>query len=227
MAWQQLCNLCPTSAPLQCNCQPGFVGVRCDQRQKPCADNPCESRGECFEKNGGFFCRCHAWWEGARCEKRMMHIPYKPLSERMLQEPFWLGLITVFVVLAVIGLVWCAKRHFPEKIEKLLADDTQLNRSKVLGGRTGPTHLDTTGRCLFYLSFSLFLSISIYLLSLRLLAPHCFCFVTFRVPPSQAPSRRTISTLPCASSCRLPPVPFPPRTPLPPHRTGQSLDDWV
>uniref|UniRef100_A0A182W5H3 Cubilin n=1 Tax=Anopheles minimus TaxID=112268 RepID=A0A182W5H3_9DIPT len=133
------CELTPTS--FKCNCQPGFVGVRCDQRQKPCAENPCESRGECFEKNGGFFCRCHAWWEGPRCEKRMMHIPYKPLSERMLQEPFWLGLITVFVVLAVIGLVWCAKRHFPEKIEKLLADDTQLNRSTF-----PPHHLNTALR---------------------------------------------------------------------------------
>uniref|UniRef100_A0A182N197 Cubilin n=1 Tax=Anopheles dirus TaxID=7168 RepID=A0A182N197_9DIPT len=133
------CELTPTS--FKCNCQPGFVGLRCDQRQKPCADNPCESRGECFEKNGGFVCRCHAWWEGPRCEKRMMHIPYKPLSERMLQEPFWLGLITVFVVLAVIGLVWCAKRHFPEKIEKLLADDTQLNRSTF-----PPHHLNTALR---------------------------------------------------------------------------------
>jgi hypothetical protein len=46
----------------------------------------------------------------------------------MLQEPFWLGLITVFVVLAVIGLVWCAKRHFPEKIEKLLQEEADRNR---------------------------------------------------------------------------------------------------
>lgn len=60
----------------------------------------------------------------------MMHIPYKPLTERMLQEPFWLGLITVFVVLAFIGLVWCAKRHFPEKIEKLLAEEADRNRRK-------------------------------------------------------------------------------------------------
>lgn len=59
-----------------------------------------------------------------------MHIPYKPLSERMLQEPFWLGLITVFVVLAFIGLIWCAKRHFPEKIEKLLAEEADRNRRK-------------------------------------------------------------------------------------------------
>lgn len=45
------------------------------------------------------------------------------LGQRMLQEPFWLGLITVFVVLGMIGLIWCAKRHFPEKIEKLLAEE--------------------------------------------------------------------------------------------------------
>lgn len=60
----------------------------------------------------------------------MLHIPYKPLSERMLHEPFWLGLMTVTIVMGVIGLVWCAKRHFPEKIEKLLAEDEDRNRSK-------------------------------------------------------------------------------------------------
>lgn len=68
-----------------------------------------------------------------------MHIPYKPLSERMLQEPFWLGLITVFVVLAFIGLVWCAKRHFPEKIEKLLAEEADRNRRKRM---EAPFHLN-------------------------------------------------------------------------------------
>ncbi|XP_046801594.1 uncharacterized protein LOC111685989 isoform X3 [Lucilia cuprina] len=117
-----------TTNNFKCQCQPGYMGTTCEQKQRPCADNPCEGRGICIEKNGGFFCRCYAWWEGHRCEKRMLHIPYKPLSERMLQEPFWLGLITVFVVLAVIGLVWCAKRHFPEKIEKLLAEEADRNR---------------------------------------------------------------------------------------------------
>lgn len=117
-----------TTNSFKCHCQPGYSGRLCDQKQKPCAENPCESRGECFEKNGVFACRCHAWWEGQRCEKRMTKIPFKPLSERMLQEPFWLGLITVFFVLAIIGLVWCAKRHFPEKIEKLLADEADRSR---------------------------------------------------------------------------------------------------
>jgi hypothetical protein len=59
-----------------------------------------------------------------------MKVPYRPLSERMLQEPFWLGLITVFVVLVIIGIVWCAKRHFPEKIEKLLQEEADRNRRK-------------------------------------------------------------------------------------------------
>ncbi|XP_075158958.1 uncharacterized protein LOC142232130 [Haematobia irritans] len=117
-----------TTNNFKCHCETGYMGTTCEQKQKPCSENPCEGRGICIEKNGGFFCRCYAWWEGHRCEKRMLHIPYKPLSERMLQEPFWLGLITVFVVLAVIGLVWCAKRHFPEKIEKLLAEEADRNR---------------------------------------------------------------------------------------------------
>lgn len=93
-----------------------------------------DCEGQAKEGINAFFnailLRCHAWWEGQRCERKMINIPYKPLSERMLQEPFWLGLITVFVVLAIIGLVWCAKRHFPEKIEKLLAEEADRNRRK-------------------------------------------------------------------------------------------------
>lgn len=108
------------------------MGINCDQKQRPCEGNPCESRGVCIEKGTSFHCRCHAWWEGPRCERKMMRIPYKPLSERMLEEPFWLGLITVTVVMGVIGLVWCAKRHFPEKIEKLLAEDSDANRSSCM-----------------------------------------------------------------------------------------------
>ncbi|KAL1516744.1 hypothetical protein ABEB36_000608 [Hypothenemus hampei] len=120
------CQLTDTS--YKCHCKSGYVGPTCEQKKRPCEGNPCESRGVCIEKGNGFQCRCHAWWEGPKCEKRMLHIPYKPLSERMLHEPFWLGLMTVFVVMAVIGLVWCAKRHFPEKIEKLLAEDDNKNR---------------------------------------------------------------------------------------------------
>ncbi len=65
---------------------------------------------------------------GERCDKKITNIPYKPLTDRMLQEPFWLGLLTVIVVLVAIGLVWCARRHFPEKLEKLLAEEAERNR---------------------------------------------------------------------------------------------------
>lgn len=121
------CHL--TDNSYKCKCKLGYTGPTCDQKRRPCEGNPCESRGTCVEKGDEFQCQCHAWWEGTRCEKRMQHIPYKPLSARMLREPFWLGLMTVFVVMAVIGLVWCAKRHFPEKIEKLLAEEEHRNRS--------------------------------------------------------------------------------------------------
>nr|XP_024215536.1 uncharacterized protein LOC106687239 isoform X2 [Halyomorpha halys] len=128
------CSLTP--AGYKCHCQPGYLGRTCDILQKPCSSNPCDSRGECIETNRtAFKCRCHAWWEGPRCERRMLHIPYKPLSERMLQEPFWLGLITVTVVLAILGLFWCAKRHFPEKLEKLLAEENDRNRPYLNGSR--------------------------------------------------------------------------------------------
>lgn len=65
---------------------------------------------------------------GEKCDKKIANIPYKPLTDRMLEEPFWLGLLTVFIVLSIIGLVWCARRHFPEKLEKLLAEEAERNR---------------------------------------------------------------------------------------------------
>lgn len=42
---------------LQCRCHQGYIGRTCDQKQKPCAEKPCEARGECFDRSGTFFCR--------------------------------------------------------------------------------------------------------------------------------------------------------------------------
>jgi hypothetical protein len=56
------CKLMPTS--YACTCLPSYTGSNCEQKLRPCADNPCEGRGECFEKGDTFLCRCHAWWEG-------------------------------------------------------------------------------------------------------------------------------------------------------------------
>lgn len=48
----------------------------------------------------------------------------------MLEEPFWLGLMTIAVVLVVIGLVWCAKRHFAEKFDRFVSEE--LERGKLV-----------------------------------------------------------------------------------------------
>ena len=58
----------------------------------------------------------------------MVRIPYKPLSERMIEEPFWLGMITVAVVMGCIGVVFCIKKHFAEKIEKFFAEEIEKSK---------------------------------------------------------------------------------------------------
>ncbi|KAJ8894758.1 hypothetical protein PR048_000065 [Dryococelus australis] len=57
------CQLTATS--FSCSCQTGYSGKTCEEKQQPCADNPCEGRGECvYKDDDSFYCRCHAWWEG-------------------------------------------------------------------------------------------------------------------------------------------------------------------
>jgi len=67
---------------------------------------------------------------GSRCEQRWLHIPYKPLSQRMLEEPFWLGLMTIAIVMVLIGIVWCIKRHFADKIDRFVTEE--LERGKLV-----------------------------------------------------------------------------------------------
>ena len=59
---------------------------------------------------------------GKFCTERMspeeIEAQKVPLTERMVREPFWLGLITVLVVMIVIGVGYLVKKHLPEKIEK-------------------------------------------------------------------------------------------------------------
>ena len=68
---------------------------------------------------------------GKFCNVRMSHEEIEgqrvPLAERMVREPFWLGLITVLVVMIVIGVGYLVKKHLPEKIEKLLRTDLEAN----------------------------------------------------------------------------------------------------
>ncbi|XP_059350348.1 uncharacterized protein LOC130692880 isoform X2 [Daphnia carinata] len=114
----------------RCNCDPGFTGYLCESRLAPCDLDPCGDRGKCVPSADGFICQCAPWWQGPRCETRWLHLPYKPLSQRMLEEPFWLGLMTIAIVLIIIAIVWCAKRHFAEKFERFVNDE--LERGKLV-----------------------------------------------------------------------------------------------
>ena len=58
----------------------------------------------------------------------MTNIPFKPLSERMLEEPFWLGLITVTIVLILIGICYLLKTHLPERLEKFISEDMEKGK---------------------------------------------------------------------------------------------------
>ncbi|GAB6033700.1 hypothetical protein CHUAL_000018 [Chamberlinius hualienensis] len=121
------CNL--TSTGYKCHCQSGYTGQHCESRANPCSPNPCGTRGICYSDNHEtFHCRCQIWWQGPLCENKAKHIPYRPLSQRMLEEPFWLGLITVFSVLTFLGCVWCIKRKFADKIERFLTEELDKNQ---------------------------------------------------------------------------------------------------
>jgi hypothetical protein len=47
----------------------------------------------------------------------------------MLQEPFWLGLLAVSVVLFIICFVYCLKKKFAERIENFFAEEIQRSKS--------------------------------------------------------------------------------------------------
>ncbi len=59
-------------------------------------------------------------FKGVYCERIALKVNYKPLSKRMLEEPFWLGLMTVAGVLALLSIIYCIKKKFAERIETFL-----------------------------------------------------------------------------------------------------------
>ncbi|KAK2723116.1 hypothetical protein QYM36_001707, partial [Artemia franciscana] len=110
-----------------CECEEGFKGKNCSVPKEPCDYNPCGGNGLCSNFGEDFRCKCYPQWQGSRCETRLFQIPYKPLSDRMLEEPFWLGLLTVFTVLVLIGIAYCGKRHLKEKFEKFITEELERN----------------------------------------------------------------------------------------------------
>ena len=81
---------------------------------------------------------------GPTCERRIKNIPFKPLSERMMEEPFWLGLLAVLFVLGILGAAYTVKKHLPEKFDGLLADGAE-NGAKTRTGQYNAKHSQPAG----------------------------------------------------------------------------------
>ena len=58
----------------------------------------------------------------------------------MLEEPFWLGLIAVTVVLTIIGICYLFKKHLPERFDKYLNSELILKDKHLLGGSGESNH---------------------------------------------------------------------------------------
>ena len=74
---------------------------------------------------------------GEKCNRRIKNIPFKPLSERMLEEPFWLGLIAVTCVMTTIGICYLFKKHLPDKFDKMLTPSVDQLKNPTTEGQTG------------------------------------------------------------------------------------------
>lgn len=62
---------------------------------------------------------------GKFCERFRFKGQYKPLSQRMLEEPFWLGLIAIGSVIILISFAYCLKKMFAESIEQFFTDEIE------------------------------------------------------------------------------------------------------
>ena len=64
---------------------------------------------------------------GKLCSSRMTKIEIEghqiPLSERMVKEPFWLGLLTVFLIMILISIGYLLRKNLPEKMGKFIRGD--------------------------------------------------------------------------------------------------------
>ena len=99
------------------------------------------------EKRNEFLLNCIVSFSGPTCERRIKNIPFKPLSERMMEEPFWLGLLAVFVVLGILGTGYMLKKHLPDKFDKLITeqgpDGTKTKKGRGGGGGAANGHAGT------------------------------------------------------------------------------------
>lgn len=73
------CVVPPGSSKIECNCQKGFVGARCETDMDDCAVKPCHNNGRCKDLVNGFSCDClGTGYTGPLCETNIDECELKP-----------------------------------------------------------------------------------------------------------------------------------------------------
>ncbi|CAH1779629.1 unnamed protein product [Owenia fusiformis] len=114
----------------QCDCYPGWFGNNCTTPAETCDFTRCNGHGTC----NGQFCECRNPWKGDGCTKQSQllfstNLSMKTFAERLLDEPFWIGVIVVLIVLLITGMVYCIKKKCADNFECLQEqkpDDTEV-----------------------------------------------------------------------------------------------------
>ena len=78
----------------------------------------------------------------------------------MMEEPFWLGLLAVLIVLGILGLGYTVKKHLPDKFDRLIAEDGTKTQSAKTSNASNIGGLPGEYKFLF---FSLFFWLKIAL----------------------------------------------------------------
>ncbi|CAC5357383.1 unnamed protein product [Mytilus coruscus] len=95
-----------------CDCYKDYWGQNCDITSAACAAMVCSGNGVCIEDAiSGKPCSCNKEWTGRNCsffEKPLISTQSK---RTLMDEPIWIGMITVLILLILFGLLLLARRR--------------------------------------------------------------------------------------------------------------------
>ncbi|XP_065316157.1 uncharacterized protein LOC135924943 isoform X2 [Gordionus sp. m RMFG-2023] len=105
-----------------CECDKFHVGSKC--QYEICDANICNSQGICqLSLNETEVCNCYGGYTGSTCELKLPIIKVLTPSEKFFQEPFWMGIFLVIIVLIILGLIMLCQRKWTGEYKFIFCDD--------------------------------------------------------------------------------------------------------